>query len=409
MEKPMTTVNKSTKSGWIALLLGVFLGVFGVHRFYVGKIGTGLLMLITLGGFGIWLLTDLIVIISNKFEDKQGNTLLLMQNPSSLKKGIMGVCVVFLEIVIGVGLFFIFVITLTSGLIKPIQNQLDALRHGDIAMAYAHTSVGFQQTVSLEQFKKMVHHYAALNHNASYSWSKRAFQNDKGFVRALVISKEGLALPIEYRLIKEKGQWKISGFILNPSPTQGQPEVESNTSFGVSAEKRSDAPPAPSPVMASTAYSTYEDKRARFSINYPTAWDIRSKKSGQLFITGKKGAASYYSFITIHTIPSKKIGGKFSSAKGYVMEFKKQMANKFANVTFLKEGEAELPRNPKEFQGEYVLFTFTHRNQVFKRMDFVIARKDGLAFYDWSYTSPEKQFNQDLPIAKTVYESWVIQ
>jgi len=60
-------------NNWIAtLLLCLFLGGLGVHRFYVGKIGTGILMLLTLGGFGIWILIDLIVIIVGKFKDSQG-------------------------------------------------------------------------------------------------------------------------------------------------------------------------------------------------------------------------------------------------------------------------------------------------------------------------------------------------
>ena len=67
--------NISGKSWIAALLLCIFFGVFGAHRFYVGKIGTAILMLITLGGFGIWTVVDLIIIICQDFKDKEGKVL----------------------------------------------------------------------------------------------------------------------------------------------------------------------------------------------------------------------------------------------------------------------------------------------------------------------------------------------
>ena len=56
-------------------LLAWFLGIFGVHRFYVGKVGTGILMLVTLGFFGIWTLIDFIVILVGSFKDKENRVL----------------------------------------------------------------------------------------------------------------------------------------------------------------------------------------------------------------------------------------------------------------------------------------------------------------------------------------------
>jgi TM2 domain-containing membrane protein YozV len=66
----------SKKSNMAALLLCIFLGALGAHRFYVGKMGTGLLMLITLGGFGIWNLFDLIIISCQDFRDIEGKRLI---------------------------------------------------------------------------------------------------------------------------------------------------------------------------------------------------------------------------------------------------------------------------------------------------------------------------------------------
>ncbi|MBU3182395.1 TM2 domain-containing protein [Clostridium psychrophilum] len=62
----------SDKNRLVALLLCVFFGAIGIHRFYVGKIGTGILMIITFGGFGIWWVVDLILIVTNSFTDING-------------------------------------------------------------------------------------------------------------------------------------------------------------------------------------------------------------------------------------------------------------------------------------------------------------------------------------------------
>ncbi len=62
-----------SKRDWlIALILSVIVGSLGVDRFYLGKVGTGILKLITFGGLGIWWIIDIVLIALKKLSDKQG-------------------------------------------------------------------------------------------------------------------------------------------------------------------------------------------------------------------------------------------------------------------------------------------------------------------------------------------------
>ena len=64
--------NVSPKSRLVALLLCWFFGLWGFHRFYVGKSGTGILYLFTLGLFGIGIFVDFLLIIFGEFTDSFG-------------------------------------------------------------------------------------------------------------------------------------------------------------------------------------------------------------------------------------------------------------------------------------------------------------------------------------------------
>jgi TM2 domain-containing membrane protein YozV len=81
---PVPDPEYSEKSRLVAVLLCFFLGPFGAHRFYVGKHGTAILMLLTLGGLGIWSIIDCIIILLGSFRDKEGGRIYHWIEPDSL-------------------------------------------------------------------------------------------------------------------------------------------------------------------------------------------------------------------------------------------------------------------------------------------------------------------------------------
>ena len=70
----MSEETLSEKSRLITLLLCIFLGVFGAHRFYAGKHGTGALMFFSTFAFVgvLWWVIDLANVVGGTFQDKQG-------------------------------------------------------------------------------------------------------------------------------------------------------------------------------------------------------------------------------------------------------------------------------------------------------------------------------------------------
>jgi TM2 domain-containing membrane protein YozV len=74
IEPPVTPLSPNSGKFWPAFLLALFLGIFGAHRFYLQS-PKRVLMLLTLGGFGIWAFIDIITILLGKFKDDLGQTI----------------------------------------------------------------------------------------------------------------------------------------------------------------------------------------------------------------------------------------------------------------------------------------------------------------------------------------------
>lgn len=73
---PMMTLPTASEKDWIVtLVIAVLLGGLGIDRFYAGSIGLGVLKLITFGGFGLWWLIDIILLVTGNYKDGNGLTI----------------------------------------------------------------------------------------------------------------------------------------------------------------------------------------------------------------------------------------------------------------------------------------------------------------------------------------------
>jgi TM2 domain-containing membrane protein YozV len=62
----------SPKNPWLLIVLCLFFGIFGAHRFYVGKTGSATVQLLTMGGLGVWTVIDLVIVLFGEFTDIDG-------------------------------------------------------------------------------------------------------------------------------------------------------------------------------------------------------------------------------------------------------------------------------------------------------------------------------------------------
>lgn len=102
-------------------------GSLGVDRFYLGKIGTGILKLVTFGGAGIWVVIDLVLIMSGSMRDKEGRP---MREFARYKKFAAKTVIIF-AVVLGAMMLLTGIVAIYSlfELVNGLQNSMPDLQH----------------------------------------------------------------------------------------------------------------------------------------------------------------------------------------------------------------------------------------------------------------------------------------
>ena len=118
-------------------------------------------------------------------------------------------------------------ILFTESLVDVVDHQLEALREKDLSNAYnSYTSKDFQAATSFDQFKSFIEAYPVFINNQSAHFAQRAIEHNIGTLKGNLTSQDHVTTPIEYKLIKEDGKWKILSIrLLKPANIQNAKEA----------------------------------------------------------------------------------------------------------------------------------------------------------------------------------------
>lgn len=340
-------------------------------------------MLLTGGGLGIWTLVDLIQIACCNFTDSENKYLFFTKgraSPLKLTLIIVGsvIAALFIYIILLMSLLFY----LTGPITTTIREQLIALQANDVDKAYSYMANETKVNVSLDNFKNYISHYPTMTNYKSISIPEKQINNDKGYAKVILETNDGEKITFEYNLTKENGIWKILAI--------HAPEVKLETQ------------------QNSTSAKLFEDKTNHYTIQYPEDWHYKQSGEHSILFEGKEGTRSNYSSIIIQVVPAK-VASEYKNVTVAMDEVKKQISTQRANVQISNSGPIELPTDPKNIHGESCIITFNLKGHEMKQMLFILSRDGDKTLYSWTYISPVEQYNNDLPIAKAMYESWKIE
>ncbi|MBU1348683.1 DUF4864 domain-containing protein [Patescibacteria group bacterium] len=118
-----------------------------------------------------------------------------------------------LAVVGGFAGFIALIITIafmaTSGPVKAVEAELELLKSGPVQEAYEALATGFRETVPQSDFERFLATYPSFTKNQKVSFSSRDVSGDESTLRGTLTDTDGGVTPVQIRLVKENGAWRI--------------------------------------------------------------------------------------------------------------------------------------------------------------------------------------------------------
>lgn len=196
----------------------------------------------------------------------------------------------FLVGVIALMLLFFF---LSDGLTSTVSDQLKLLKEGKVQEAYdKYTSKAFQEATSFEHFQSFMDVYPSFTKHQSVRFVERDMGNDRASLQAMILTDQGLEIPVQYLLIKEDGKWKIESIKLNAGLNTPQ---ESNP---VKHDEIFDSKPLSSTIQA--MMEQIKQNRLKEAYEEYTAQEFKKNTSLKAFEEFIKGNSGFSTYVTVN-------------------------------------------------------------------------------------------------------------
>ncbi len=118
-------------------------------------------------------------------------------------------CLLFLVLAAAITFFFYYVFKATADPLKVVNQQLEAVRAGDLDKAYSYCSIGFKQTTNYESFRNFISSYPQMKTSREFTSLNRDISNGTAKLKGNLNGTDGSTTAAEYHLVREARNWRI--------------------------------------------------------------------------------------------------------------------------------------------------------------------------------------------------------